>query len=171
MSESPVLSPSWDSLTSLTFEAQSWKKGSKYAVCVTIAIATKLRHAKRDLKQLDKPPSCKWLPQSLYIELFFCMFSFSHQSWSTQGDNQETGIYHALSRVPRLKRAFLNLRFSMGPNRENGEEVREGEPPVSTESGGEAIHFVYLREAFSNSAIVSVGSCLRPSMRPSRLPD
>jgi hypothetical protein len=74
----------------------------------------------------------------------------------TRGDDRETGIYRALSRVPRLKRAFLKLRFSIGPDRENGEEVREGEPPVSTESGGgETIHFVYLREAFRNSAIDS----------------
>jgi hypothetical protein len=76
----------------------------------------------------------------------------------TRGDDRETGTYRALSRVPRLKRAFLKLRFSVGPDNQRGEEVREGEPPICTEGGGgggETIHFVYLREAFSNSAIDS----------------
>jgi hypothetical protein len=73
----------------------------------------------------------------------------------TRGDDRETGIYRALSRVPRLKRAFLKLLFSIGPNKAIGEEVREWEPLVSNGSFGENIHFVYLREAFSNSAIDS----------------
>jgi hypothetical protein len=73
----------------------------------------------------------------------------------TRGDDRETGTYRALSRVPRLKRAFLKLWFSIGPDKQRGEEVREGEPELSTGSFGETIHFVYLREAFSNSAIDS----------------
>jgi hypothetical protein len=73
----------------------------------------------------------------------------------TRGDDRETGSYRALSRLPRLKRAFLRLRFSIGPDEEAGEETREGEYPVSTGHHGETIHFVYLREAFSNSAIDS----------------
>lgn len=73
----------------------------------------------------------------------------------TRGDDRETGIYRALSRLSRLKRAFLRLRFSIGPDEEDGEETRVREYPVSTGYRGETIHFVYLREAFSNSAIDS----------------
>jgi hypothetical protein len=73
----------------------------------------------------------------------------------TRGDDRETGTYRALSRVPRLKRAFLKLWFSIGPDKQRGEEVREGEPELASGSFAETIHFVYLREAFSNSAIDS----------------
>jgi hypothetical protein len=52
----------------------------------------------------------------------------------------------------------LKLWFSIGPDTQLGEELREGDPPICTEGGGgggETIDFVYLREAFSNSAIDS----------------
>jgi hypothetical protein len=73
----------------------------------------------------------------------------------TRGNDRETEIYSALSRVPRLKRAFLKLWFSIGPDKAIGEEVKKVEPPVSNGRFGENIHFVYLLEAFSNSAIDS----------------
>jgi len=71
----------------------------------------------------------------------------------TRGDSRETGIYRALSRLPRLKRAFLRLRFSIGPDEEYWDEETDGEYPLSFSFSGEEIPFAYLREAFSNSAI------------------
>ena len=73
----------------------------------------------------------------------------------TRGDHRETGIYRALSKLPRLKRAFLTLQFSIGPDEEDGEETSEGEYSVSSLGFGDTIDFVHLREAFSNSAIDS----------------
>jgi hypothetical protein len=71
----------------------------------------------------------------------------------TRGDDRETGIYRALSRLPRLKRAFLRLRFSIGPDEEYWDEETDGEYPLSFSFSGEEIPFAYLCEAFSNSAI------------------
>jgi hypothetical protein len=72
----------------------------------------------------------------------------------TRGDNRETGIYRALSRLPRLRRAFLRLLYSVGPDEEYWDEEKDGEYPLSFSfSDAEEIPFVYLREAFSNSAI------------------
>jgi hypothetical protein len=71
----------------------------------------------------------------------------------TRGDNRETGIYRALSRLPRLRRAFLRLLYSVGPDEEYWDEEVDGEYPLSSSIHGEEIPFVYLREVFSNSAI------------------
>jgi hypothetical protein len=74
----------------------------------------------------------------------------------TRGDGRETGIYRALSMAPRLKRAFLTLKYRIGPGKENeAEEERKRGYPVSTGSFSEDIHPAYLSEAFSNSAIDS----------------
>jgi hypothetical protein len=71
----------------------------------------------------------------------------------TRGDDQEIGIYRALSKLPRLKRAFLTLWFSIGPDEDYWDEETDGEYPLSASLSGEKIPFVFLREAFSNSAI------------------
>ncbi len=73
----------------------------------------------------------------------------------TQGDDRETGIYRSLSRLPRLRHAFLRLWFSVGPDEEFWDETN-GEHPFSLNYiSSEEIPFDYLREAFSNSAIDS----------------
>jgi hypothetical protein len=72
----------------------------------------------------------------------------------TRGDDRETGIYRALSRLPRLRHAFLRLCFSVGPDEDYWDEETDGEYPLSSNlCDGEEIPFIYLREAFSNSAI------------------
>jgi len=71
----------------------------------------------------------------------------------TRGDIQETGIYRALSRLPRLKRAFLELRYSIGPDEEFWNEEKDGEHPFTLYLEAQEIPFVYLREAFSNGAV------------------
>jgi hypothetical protein len=72
----------------------------------------------------------------------------------TRGDTPEMGIYRALSRLPRLRRAFLRLWYSIGPDESSWDEEKDGEHPlISSSMGPEEIPFVYLREAFSNSAI------------------
>jgi hypothetical protein len=71
----------------------------------------------------------------------------------TRGDDRETGIYRMLSRLPRLRRAFLRLHFSIGPDEEFWDEETDGEHPLALGFQGEEIPFVHLREAFSNSAI------------------
>lgn len=69
----------------------------------------------------------------------------------------ETGTYRAVSRLPRLELAFLRLRFSIELDG-GGEAAVEGEYPLCTGDRGQTIHFVYLREAFSNSARVDAGA-------------
>ena len=71
----------------------------------------------------------------------------------TRADIQETGICRALSRLPRLRRAFLKLRYSIGPGEELWNEEKDGEHPLMFTSEPHKISFVYLREAFSNSTI------------------
>ncbi|KAE8451323.1 hypothetical protein EG329_003952 [Mollisiaceae sp. DMI_Dod_QoI] len=72
----------------------------------------------------------------------------------TRGDNRETGIYRALSRLPRLRSAFLWVWYSVGPDEEYWDEEINGEYPfASSIYEGPEIPFVYLHEAFSNSAI------------------
>jgi hypothetical protein len=71
----------------------------------------------------------------------------------TRGDNQETGIYRALSRLPRLRCAFLRLLYSVGPDEEFWDDERDGEYPLSFGVEAEEIPSAFLREAFSNSAI------------------
>jgi hypothetical protein len=72
----------------------------------------------------------------------------------TRGDHQETGIYRMLSRLPRLRRAFLTLGFWVGPDEDNWDKETDGPHPFSQcYLNGEEIPFAYLREAFSNSAM------------------
>ncbi len=72
----------------------------------------------------------------------------------TRGDHQETGIYRMLSRLPRLRRAFLRLGFWVGPDEDDWDEETDGPHPFSQcRLSGEEIPFAYLREAFSNSAM------------------
>ncbi len=71
----------------------------------------------------------------------------------TRGDRQETGIYRALSRLPRLKRVSLRLQFSVGPDQETWDEERDGEHPLSCCFENENIPPGYLRDAFTNGGI------------------
>lgn len=70
-----------------------------------------------------------------------------------RGDDRETGIYRALSRLPRLRRASLRLWYTIGPDEEYWNEEIDGEHPLRSFYNAEDIPFVYLREAFTNSAI------------------
>jgi hypothetical protein len=47
----------------------------------------------------------------------------------SRGDSEETGIYRASSRLPRLRRAFLRLTYTIGPDRELLDEEKDGEHP------------------------------------------
>lgn len=70
----------------------------------------------------------------------------------TRGDAEETGIYRALSRLPRLRRACLRLEFSIVPEEDEWDSETEGEYPFYNITS-EEIPSVYLSQAFSNIAL------------------
>ncbi len=67
----------------------------------------------------------------------------------TRSDTRECAIYHTLSRLKRLKRLSLTLRFAVLPN--------EDEPPDEEDKDpidyGEDIPRAYLSQAFANAAV------------------
>lgn len=71
----------------------------------------------------------------------------------TRGDYQETGIYYTLSKLPRLRRAFLTLQYTVGPDEEFWDNERDGDYPLSYRTQAEDIPPAFLREAFSNCAM------------------
>jgi hypothetical protein len=73
----------------------------------------------------------------------------------TRGDEEEIGIYRALSQVPRLRRASLTLGYWVGPDEQLWNEQRDGEHPLYGCRKAADIGFAPLREAFSNGAIDS----------------
>ncbi|CAG8960191.1 hypothetical protein HYFRA_00010670 [Hymenoscyphus fraxineus] len=74
----------------------------------------------------------------------------------TEGDNEEAGIYRALSRLPRLKDAVLMLGFWIGPDEEYWDEAQYGPyPPDDEVYEAEQIPPNKLRIAFRNCAIDS----------------
>lgn len=76
----------------------------------------------------------------------------------TEGDDEEAGIYRALSRLPRLKDAVLMLGFWIGPDEDYWDEEKYGlYPPDSDEIyEAEQIPPDELRIAFRNCAIDSI---------------
>ena len=70
-----------------------------------------------------------------------------------RGDDRETGIYRALGRLPRLRRAILSLWYTVGPDEEFWNEEIDGEHPLTSFYRPEEIPYNYLREAFTNCAI------------------
>jgi hypothetical protein len=73
----------------------------------------------------------------------------------TRGDIEETGIYRALSRLPRLRCALLRLQYGIGPVDDGSwdEETGGGNPPAYIFSNPEDLPPAYLRELFSNIAL------------------
>jgi len=71
----------------------------------------------------------------------------------TRGDREETAIYRALSRFPRLRRIWLNIQYSIGPDEQFWDEERDGEYPLEFSLEEQNIPPEYLSDAFSNGAL------------------
>ena len=71
----------------------------------------------------------------------------------TRGDRDERAIYRALGRFPRLRRVWLNLQYSIGPDEQFWDEERDGEYPLEFSVKEEDIPPEYLGDAFSNGAL------------------
>ncbi|EPE34692.1 hypothetical protein GLAREA_10386 [Glarea lozoyensis ATCC 20868] len=73
----------------------------------------------------------------------------------TRGDAEETGIYRALRRLPRLRCALLRLSYTIGPEDDGSwdEGVGKDDPPAAYFHDPEDLPPAYLREVFSNIAV------------------
>jgi hypothetical protein len=73
----------------------------------------------------------------------------------TRGDDEEIGIYCALSLIPRLRRVSWTLGYWIGPDEELWSEERDGTHPLHGCQEDKDIEFAPLHEAFSKGAIDS----------------
>jgi hypothetical protein len=71
----------------------------------------------------------------------------------TRGDDQEVGIHHALSKLPRLRRLFLKLGYWIRSDDELWDEERDGEHPLVDCEELHDFPRAILREAFTNGAL------------------
>ncbi|OAA61964.1 hypothetical protein SPI_04823 [Niveomyces insectorum RCEF 264] len=72
-----------------------------------------------------------------------------------RGGRRETGIYRALSGLPRLRSASLHLKIVLGPDRDGWDYARDGPHPFDEdcERNPAAQPFAYLRDALCDSAV------------------
>ncbi|KAL2073029.1 hypothetical protein VTL71DRAFT_10353 [Oculimacula yallundae] len=72
----------------------------------------------------------------------------------TRGNKDEVAIYRALSRFPHLEHVALRIEYRVTPEYASWDHEREGPHPLDSAEGQPSnIPMMYLKEAFSNSAI------------------
>ncbi|KAK4446882.1 hypothetical protein QBC34DRAFT_143859 [Podospora aff. communis PSN243] len=71
----------------------------------------------------------------------------------THGDEREIAIYRALSRFPRLRRAFLRLEYTIGPDRNTWNDEVDGPHPLADAVSLDDVPTEYVRDAFVNGAL------------------